>query len=250
MKKLLLFLSVVLISFGCKKKYELQISLSPSEGGIVSPESGKYEEGEEVTIRLTPNSDYRFSEWSGDWVGTENPLTITMDRDYSIVGNLESAIYLDENGVTIKCRDWCKVGEEYEFEGKIYTIVDRDMLLSIFRDNSDLNPDLSKYCTSKVNDMQSMFYGSSFSGDISNWDVSNVQTMSWMFAFSSFNGDISNWDVSSVTSMYSMFHESSFNQDLSSWEVINVNRCDHFMRGNNSWTLPRPNFIRCDCGCN
>jgi surface protein len=225
MKKLLLFLSVVLISFGCKKKYELQILLSPSEGGIVSPESGKYEEGEEVTIRLTPLADHRFIEWRGDWSGTENPLTITMDRDYSIVGVLQSPIFLDKNGVTIKCRSWCEVGESYEFNGKTYTIVDENMLKSIVRSSNE-NEDLTNYCTSKIVDMQSMFNRTSFNGDISNWDVSNVRDMVGMFA------------------------HSSFNQDLSSWDVSNVMQCYCFMCHNNSWTLPRPNFTNCECDCN
>ena len=224
MKNLILFLSIVLTTLGCKQEYELQVTLSPSEGGIVSPESGKYEEGEEVTIRLTPNSDYRFIEWSGDWVGSENPITITMDKDYSITGNLESPIYLDENGVTIKCRDWVEVGETYEYEGNSYTVVDEEMLNSIVRelDYPFLTTDLTKYCTSNVQDMSRMFYGSQFNGDISNWDVSNVQNMHTMFELSQFNGDISNWDVSNVQDMNSMFYRSQFNGDISNWDVSNV----------------------------
>ena len=106
MKWPILFLSIALLSISCKTKYELQVTASPSEGGIVNPESGKYEEGEQVTIQVNPDSDYRFIEWSGDWTGTENPLLITMDRDYNIEATFEeSPVYLDENGVTIKCRE-------------------------------------------------------------------------------------------------------------------------------------------------
>ena len=54
---------------------------------------------------------------------------------------------------------------------------------------------------SKITDMSSLFFNSSFNGDISNWNVSNVTTMHGMFAFSKFNGDISTWNVSKVETM-------------------------------------------------
>ena len=249
MKYPILFLSIALLSISCKTKYELQVTLTPAGGGIVTPQSGEYEEGEEVTIQVATNSGYQFIGWSGDWIGTENPLLITMDRDYTIEATFqESPVYLDENGVTIKCRESVNIGETHEFNGKIYTIVDRNMLVDIIQ-NSDGGTngivDLTQYCTSKVTDMRRLFlssnnnfnisnwdvgnvtdmkymFNSSFNGDISNWDVSNVTDMSGVFQVTTFNGDISNWDVSNVTSMSGVFNSSSFNGDISNWDVGNV----------------------------
>jgi surface protein len=137
------------------------------------------------------------------------------------------------------------VGEDFVIDGIRYIVADRSILDSAI-DNGD---DLSKYCTSKVTNMDTlflnhesfnqdiaswdvsnvttmwaMFYGTYFNQDIGNWDVGNVTIMGGMFSTAyAFNQDISNWDVSSVTDMRSMFYKaSSFNQDIGSWNVNNV----------------------------
>ena len=121
-----------------------------------------------------------------------------------------------------------------------------------FYNQTDFRGDLSKWDTSRVKSMESMFYdAASFIGDgISNWDVSHVSlwriwiacfislwrltNLSWswdtskvtdMYAMfesvASFNQDITNWDVSQVTSMERMFYEcSSFDQDVSAWTGV------------------------------
>ena len=62
--------------------------------------------------------------------------------------------------------------------------------------------------------------------DISGWDVSNVENMSCMFWFcENFNCNISSWDVGKVENMVSMFDGCiKFNQDLSQWNVNKVKR--------------------------
>lgn len=56
-------------------KYQLTLEASPAEGGTVEG-SGKYEEGEEVTISATANEGYAFVEWGdGD---TNASRTYTM----------------------------------------------------------------------------------------------------------------------------------------------------------------------------
>jgi uncharacterized repeat protein (TIGR02543 family) len=69
------------------KQYTLTISAN--EGGTTDPSPGThiYDKGTEVAITATPDSGYRFKEWSGDITGENNPIKITMDSDKSIKAN-------------------------------------------------------------------------------------------------------------------------------------------------------------------
>ena len=102
--------------------------------------------------------------------------------------------------------------------------------------------DLDKLNTSKVTNMNGMFYYISnnsaittLSINLSNWDVSSVTNMRNMFsnacsyATSWSVGDLTNWDVSNVTNMSSMFSLAGYREssswsvgDLTNWDVSNV----------------------------
>ena len=108
MKKLLL-LSLVLL-FGCAKdsgvvdtppqiqKYTLSVTASPSNGGLVNPTSGSYNPGQTVTILASANQYYGFNNWTGNWNGTENQVTITMDSNKTLTANFIK-VDNDEDGV-------------------------------------------------------------------------------------------------------------------------------------------------------
>lgn len=49
--------------------------------GAVSPQNGKYERGQKVTIVATPSEGWKFDRWEGDISNSTNPVTITMDSD-------------------------------------------------------------------------------------------------------------------------------------------------------------------------
>jgi hypothetical protein len=61
--------------------------ISATSGGTTNPAPGRYDylEGTSVTVAALPDTNYRFSHWELDTtVRTENPITVTMDRDYSL----------------------------------------------------------------------------------------------------------------------------------------------------------------------
>ena len=116
-----------------------------------------------------------------------------------------SPIYLDENNITIKAKDWAEIGSKGTINGVEYTLVNRQMLNEMIQNEEDV----TNVCTSKITDMSKLFSRRySFNQDIGSWDVSNVTTMNQMFYNAqSFNKDLSAWDVSNVTDMSSMFYK-------------------------------------------
>ena len=61
--------------------------MNPPDSGFVNPSSGTYESGQSVTINVSPNTNYEFDKWTGDWSGSTVPLVLTMDGNKSITAN-------------------------------------------------------------------------------------------------------------------------------------------------------------------
>ena len=161
------------------------------------------------------------------------------EKDISATYSLGCAeIFSDTNGVTIKCPN-ANVGDTGVYNGKIYEVVDEFIL----RDKVSNNDDLTCICTSKVTDMNNLFYQkSSFNQNIGSWDTSNVTDMRGMFSsilngFTGtgagiFNQDIGNWDTTNVTNMSGMFSNAqSFNQDIGNWNTGNVVDMSYMFQG-------------------
>jgi len=64
----------------------LIISYAGNGGGLVSlnPPGGLYGYGTVVTLAAVPDPGSSFTGWSGDVVGTANPITLTMDVDKAV----------------------------------------------------------------------------------------------------------------------------------------------------------------------
>ena len=170
MKKAILLLGLILISCSKNEGQDEQtftLTVSANEGGIVDTAGGTYPEGTSVSVTATPNSEFIFSNWSGTENSTSNPLELTLLNNEVITANFsrDNPLYLAENGVTIKAKDWADIGDQGEINGITYTIVSNETI----RVNS------INVSTSRVTEMYELFYqNSSFNEDISSWDVSNV----------------------------------------------------------------------------
>lgn len=212
--------------------YSVSVSIAPDATGSISPAAdSSYEEGSRISLQANAKEGYQFTGWTGDLDTTANPLSLTVDRDYTLTANFtENQFFLHENGVTILCPE-AEPGQKGEVDGKVYTAVDRALL------NKERDRDvILTVCTSPVTDMSSLFASwdyEYFDGDIGNWDVSNVTRMDSMFyGLRVFDQDLNHWDVSSVTDMSSMFEGTgNFNGDISSWDVSNVINMSRMFRG-------------------
>lgn len=70
-----------------KKMVSLQLNMSPSAGGTLTPNSGSYEAGSQVKVTATPATGYRFLNWGVNATGTTNQINVLMDTDKIITAN-------------------------------------------------------------------------------------------------------------------------------------------------------------------
>jgi hypothetical protein len=73
--------------------YSLTTSVSPAGSGSVSPSSGTYVSGTNVTLTATAASGWKFDHWDGDASGSSNPVTVTMNSNKSVTAYF---VYLNQ----------------------------------------------------------------------------------------------------------------------------------------------------------
>lgn len=85
----LLFIFLTVVS--CKNSgnntsdmFSLQSTVTPSNAGSVSPSGGSFDSGKEIQITATPNDHFVFKEWNGDLSGSNNPASVTINKNMSI----------------------------------------------------------------------------------------------------------------------------------------------------------------------
>jgi len=82
-----------------------QLIIAAGNGGTTDPEPGShvYNSGSEVTITAIPNENFEFKGWSVDVSSTENPLTVTMDKEKYIVASFSKAGEADKSFWEMDC---------------------------------------------------------------------------------------------------------------------------------------------------
>jgi hypothetical protein len=74
--------------------YTLTIDVVGEGCVTLDPGGGIYDEGTVVTLTAQPDFGWRFSEWGGDLVGSDNPATISMDGDKNVIGYFQTGFCL------------------------------------------------------------------------------------------------------------------------------------------------------------
>jgi len=88
---LLLVICLVLAFSGCTPPtHQLSTSVTPSDGGTVSPSGGPFQG--KVTLVATPAKNYEFIGWAGAASGNTNPLTVAMNSDKQIVAQFSKKL--------------------------------------------------------------------------------------------------------------------------------------------------------------
>lgn len=93
MKQFSLVLSLLLITNSCSSEpattespqpeiQQYSLTINPSTGGTVNNPGSRFDDGSNITLTATPNSEYIFSSWSNG--STDNPLTIAITSDLTI----------------------------------------------------------------------------------------------------------------------------------------------------------------------
>ncbi|MEM4066266.1 MAG: hypothetical protein QXV17_05330, partial [Candidatus Micrarchaeaceae archaeon] len=89
--------STTTITASYTTQYYLTMVANPSSEGSVSPGSGWYNSGTQVSISASPNTGYHFVSWSGSgsgsYSGSNNPVTITMNSPISETANFAPNTY-------------------------------------------------------------------------------------------------------------------------------------------------------------
>jgi len=132
MKKALFYLTVLVLTISCSQddpiiEYQLTTGTTPSESGLISPETGTFNDGETITLKAIPNDGYSFIEWTGSVSGTENPITVQMNSNKSIQAIFE--INDDDNDGVPNNLDKCPdtpMGESINQDGCSTSQIDTD----------------------------------------------------------------------------------------------------------------------------
>lgn len=71
------------------RKSRFSLDIESGSGGTTTPSPGihTYNEGTNVSVTASPNSNFRFDKWTGDASGNSKSIVVNMDRDKSIKAN-------------------------------------------------------------------------------------------------------------------------------------------------------------------
>ncbi len=95
---------IEITAFYRKVRYRLNMMVEPSNGGAfqLAPNKMNFEYGEDVIITALPADGYRFYFWSGDILSLQNPDTVSIKKDMTIVVNFTQSTVINEINIVPK----------------------------------------------------------------------------------------------------------------------------------------------------
>jgi hypothetical protein len=72
------------------------LTILSGNGGSVSPPGGAFPSGARVTLTAVPQEDFGFVGWEGDIVAVENPLTLTMSRNFRLSARFRTVRFTED----------------------------------------------------------------------------------------------------------------------------------------------------------
>ena len=164
------------------------------------------------------------------------PLFFSCSSDDEI----ELPFYVDDNGVTIKAKDWVTVGTTADLKGIVfgfnggnggtdlvsfnhsvyYTAVDLAWLKNVLNTYSDLSTLVTtKVEITSLDSAAGLFLRTEIKG-MENWDVSNWTSMNGLFdSDKPIKSDLSYWDVSNVEDFRLAMQLETTNPNINNWDV-------------------------------
>jgi hypothetical protein len=68
-------------------KSNVQVTTNPPNGGTISPGSGTYDAGTNITLNATPSNGFRFLNWGTDATGSSRSLNLLINGNKNITAN-------------------------------------------------------------------------------------------------------------------------------------------------------------------
>ncbi len=99
MKRVIVLVLTVFCLATCKEDnsptlYSLDITITPENAGVVNPSQDTLlESGTQLVLLAEASEGYVFNGWSGDITNSENPLSVNIEEDISLVANFEKKSY-------------------------------------------------------------------------------------------------------------------------------------------------------------
>jgi len=99
---------------------EYVLTINRDGGGTTEPGPGDhiYQEGEQVAVEAIPDEGWYFVEWTGDYTGTEEEITLTMDEDKEITAHFDGDETFFEVGI-IDFDEVVEIGENITIEYQV-----------------------------------------------------------------------------------------------------------------------------------
>lgn len=93
----------------------------PNDAGSISPPTGEFKEGDQITFEAQPKQEWDFKRWEGAATGTDNPVTILIKNDETLRAVFEKKQY--SLGISIdgegKVREKVVTAKDYDINATV-----------------------------------------------------------------------------------------------------------------------------------